>query len=82
MKVIVVSQVEILIILQTFAAAFDSLHRKNYSSFISRKWSYAVAICSLANGRCKIFDSDSKDLSGLKHPLGTCTLTEIDSLDH
>ena len=66
----------------SLAAAFDSLLRENYSSFILTIGSYAVAIYSLANGRYKIFDSHSKDLSGLTHPLGTCTLIEIDSLDN
>ena len=66
----------------SLAAAFDSLLRENYSSCILTIGSYAVAIYSLANGRYKIFDSHSKDLSGLTHPLGTCTLIETDSLDN
>ena len=66
----------------SLATAFDSLLRENYSSFVLTIVSYTVAVYSLSNGRYKIFDSDSKDPSGLTHPLGICTSIEIDSLDN
>ena len=66
----------------SLATAFDSLLRENYSSFILTIGSYAVAIYTLPNGGYKIFDSHSKDLLGMTHPLGTCTLIEIDSLNN
>ena len=45
----------------SLAAAFDYLLRENYNSFLLTIRSYAVAIYSLPNGGCKIFDSHSKD---------------------
>ena len=66
----------------SLASAFVSLLRENYNSFLLTIGSYAVAIYSLPSGRYRIFDSHSKDLSGMTHPLGTCTLREIDSLDN
>ena len=66
----------------SLASAFVSLLRENYNSFLLTIGSYAVAIYSLPSGGYKIFDSRSKDLSGMTHPLGTCTLIEIDSLDN
>ena len=57
-------------------AAFDSL------LIYLNSWNYAVAIFSLHNGRYKIFDSHSKDLLGMRYPLGTCKLIEIDSLNN
>ena len=66
----------------SLASAFDSLLRDNYNSFLLTIGSYTVGIYSLPNDRCKIFNSHSKDLSGMTHPLSTCTLIEIDSLDN
>ena len=64
----------------SLAAAFDSFLRENYNKLNLTIRSYAVAIYTLPNGRYKIFDSHSKDLLSMTHPLGTCSLIEIDSL--
>ena len=56
-------------------AAFDSL------LMYLNSWNYAAAIFNLHNGN-QIFDSHSKDLLGMRYPLGTCKLVEIDSLNN
>ena len=61
-------------------AAFNSLLMDNYHAFILTVDIYTVAIYCLPSGRYKVFYSHSRDLSGMGHPFGTCTLIEIDSL--
>ena len=53
------------------------------TSFILTVVSYTVAIYCLPHdqGKYKVFDSHSKDLLGMTHPYGTCTLIEVDSLN-
>ena len=34
----------------------------------------------MTNARYRVFDSHRRDLLGMGHPFGTCTLIEIDSL--
>ena len=52
----------------------------HYHAFILTVDIYTVAIYCLPNGGYKVFDSHSRDLVGMAHPYGTCTLIEIDSL--
>ena len=61
-------------------AAFNSLLVENYHAFILTVDIYTVAIYYLPSGKYKVFDSHSRDLLGMGHPFGTCTLIEIDSL--
>ena len=64
----------------SLSTALNSLVTANYHAFILTVDIYTMAIYCLPNGRYKIFDSHSRDLLGMAHPYGTCTLIEIDSL--
>ena len=64
----------------SLSAAFNSLVTANYHAFILTVDIYMVAIYCLPNGRYKVSDSHSRDLLGMAHPYGTCTLIEIDSV--
>ena len=66
----------------SLSAAFNSLVTAHYHAFILTVDIYTVAIYCLPNGGYKVFDSHSRDLVGMAHPYGTCTLIEIDSLVH
>ena len=64
----------------SLSTAFNSLVTAHYHAFILTVDIYTVAIHCLPNGGYKIFDSHSRDLLGLAHPYGTCTLIGVDSL--
>ena len=64
----------------SLSAAFNSLVMDNYHAFILTVDIYTVAVYCLPNGGYKVFDSRSRDLLGMAHPYGTCTLIEVDSL--
>ena len=64
----------------SLSAALNRLVMDNYHAFILTVDIYTVAIYCLPNGGYKVFDSHSRDLFGMAHPYGTCTLVEIDSL--
>jgi hypothetical protein len=40
-----------------------------------------VAIFKTSEGTYKVFDSHSRDLYGIPHPLGKCTLASVDSIE-
>ena len=46
----------------------------HYHAFILTVDIYTAAIYCLPNGGYKVFDSHSRDLFGMAHPYGTCTL--------
>lgn len=64
----------------SLSAAFNSLVMDNYHAFILTVDIYTVAIYCLPNGGYKVLDSHSRDLFGMAHPYGACTLIERDSL--
>ena len=64
----------------SLSAAFNCLVMDNYHAFILTVDISTVAIYCLPNGGYKVFDSHSRDLFGMAHPYGACTLIEIDSL--
>ena len=66
----------------SLADTFCCLLRDDYNAFIITVGIYTSAIYCIPNGRYKVFDSHGKDLLGMAHPLGTCTLIEIDSLNN
>ena len=64
----------------SLSGVLNCLVMDNYHAFILTVDIYTAAIYCLPNGGYKVFDSHSRDLFGMAHPYGTCTLVEIDSL--
>ena len=60
--------------------AFESLLSQNYFSFILTMGCIGVSIYHTDNGIYKIFDSHARDGYGRSHPLGTCVLLEVPSI--
>ena len=60
--------------------AFESLLSQNYFSFIMTMGCISVSIYHTDNGIYKIFDSHARDGYGRSHPLGTCVLLEVPSI--
>ena len=52
----------------------------HYHAFILTVDIYTVAIYCLPNEGYKVLDPHSRDLFGMAHPYGACTLIEIDML--
>ena len=59
---------------------FESLLSQNYFSFILTMGCIRVSIYRTENGIYKIFDSYARDGYGGSHPLGTCVLLEVPSI--
>lgn len=67
-------------IITSFSDVFNSMVLDTYRAIILTVDIYVVAIyCLPYSGGHKVFDSHRRDLPGMRHLYGTCTLIEIDS---
>lgn len=67
-------------IITSFSDVFNSMVLDTYRAIILTVDIYVVAIyCLPCSGGHKVFDSHRRDLPGMRHLYGTCTLIEIDS---
>lgn len=67
-------------IITSFSDVFNSMMLDTYRAIILTVDIYVVAIyCLPYSGGHKVFDSHRRDLPGMRHLYGTCTLIEIDS---
>ena len=64
----------------TIDRAFESLLSQNYFSFVLTMGYIGVSIYHTDNGIYKIFDSPARDGYSRSHPLGTCVLLEVPSI--
>lgn len=67
-------------IITSFSDVLNSMVLDTYRAIILTVDIYVVAIyCLPYSGGHKVFDSHRRDLPGMRHLYGTCTLIEIDS---
>lgn len=59
---------------------FESLLTQNYAAFILTMGCSGVSICHNDNGIYKTFGCHAREEYGRSHPLGTCVLLEVPTI--